>query len=348
MKVNTSHIPDDNQTTKKSKAKKSKVKKPMKDKNTVPENKATSAGGNVYKESLKKYADKWKNDGIFKQNKFWFGVALVLFMIFLSVNSNANNTRTHLMVQLKRTTADTESLNNAIAETKADLEEQAKIDSVKLTEEEEELARNDAKAQGQHVAYLQNRYLELDISDPDFNKNKNELNDCFDKDSQNWRVPWYSPTQNPETKEWDGIIGKWEFVTNASFKGNTADVLWLCYADDPNHPNDHSLLAYCEAKYNADTGLFSKVDCKLTGYANANIGTDGQYNVNDSRSWAEQIKDSVDQGVITPPDNNNSVSSNDAVSEVRQSYRKSVANREIEGVEYDHNYDPGLDESSDE
>ena len=376
MKVNMNQIPDDD---KKSQAKASSHTDFLKKKAVEPEQETDvteeepadseeeSSGGNVYAEALKDYRDKWKEqskkgNGILQNNKFWIVVCVVLFLMFISANSKIGGTKTRYLSQIKRINTEATNLQDAVEELRLELEEQAKIDAIKLTEEEEELARNNAEAQGAHVAYLQNKYSSIpalkDQSEYEtedewkearneqqkaYNDIKAELVACFDSNSgiSNWQ--WY-------TCGVDGIPGEWEFVTNASFKGNTSKSLWLCYANDPSNQNDHSMLAYCTATYNADTKLFSNMTVKLTSYAEANSNKyDPEYEDRDQMSIQEQLNALAEQGT-TKVEGGDSFGDTETVNEnddARQSYKEKVANGEAEGEEYDSNYDLGLNGSDD-
>ncbi len=352
MKVNMNLETDKKQAPEKSESKK-KPARPAKNKqlkSRAPSKepsgeKPKENSGNVYIDGLKEYADKFKKQlkdgGIFSQNKFWIITAVILFVIFLSVNSNVNNTKTGLRIQIKQAKAETEKLNSAIDEVKADLEEQAKIDSVKLTESEEELARNNAIEQGTTVANLQNAYRYLDIeADYDaFMNNKDLLDACFGDNDKNARTEWYSSL--------GGIPGTWEFASKASFFGNTAKVLWLCYADE-----DHTLLSYCTGKYNADTKLFTDVEWKMTSYALAHIKSDSEASSNTGQitSVEESLKklaESADTSTEYEEFDEETINSNNELSKTRESYKEAVAGGEIEGEEYDSNYNIGLGSSSD-
>lgn len=329
MKVNMNQAPEKKPASAKLKpGKKSFVQAP-----------AADNSGNVYKDAIKGYTDKWKaglqSGEIFRQNKFWIIVAVVLFIVFLTVNSNINNTKTRFMVQLKRAATETESLNSAISEVRAELEEQARINSAKLTEEEEELARNNAEAQGKHVAYLQNQYRDISIDDPAFrdkmDKNKNELDVCFNEEGKrNGKGIWYPYYDS-------GIPGKWEFASNASFKGNTAKVLWLCYADDPDNPQDHTLLAYCTAKYNADTKLFTNIDIKITRYALANTRSDDEMttNIEQIMSVEDVLKELAGEDEILDTElSEKTINIDNEVSNINDFYKESVADNKAGNEEH--------------
>ena len=344
MKVNMNQKPDKKPESKKSKAK---------PKTSVSSNETSDSSGNVYAESLKMYRDKWKaqgfGKGIFRQNKFWIGLIIVLFLVFLSVNSNATSTRTQLTVKLKRITTETGNLNTAIEKVKADLEEQARIDAIKMTEEEEELAMNDAKVQGVRVADLQNRYRKYDVSDPEFSDIKKSLSACFGKDAEKGQTEWYIITKD-ENGKWNGIPGTWEFVSNASFKGTTSDVLWLCYADE-----DHSLLAYCTAKYDATTKLFTKVNWEMTRYAASQIGTDDDsINTGHITSLPDSFKELAEQGLgsNTPSADEefdeNTINSNNELYDNRNDFKNDVSHGDVEGEEYNPNYNIGLNKSNEQ
>lgn len=357
MKVNMNQMPDEKRTSKKprpeQKSSVSTKKKFFGKKNSaIDPAPVQESNNNVYKEALKGYANKVKSGSIFQQNKFWIIILVILFLAFISVNSKSSGTKMQLTVQLKRATTETEKLNNAIAEVKADLEEQAKIESVKLTDEEEDLARNNAIAQGKAVELLQNQYRTVEYSDPKYKEIKAELSGYFDENTDG-TAEWYIVTDNFETGKLSGIPGKWEFASNASFKGNTTNVLWLCYADDPENPQDHSLLAYCTARYNADTKLFSNLKRNETSYAEANRPGNEHVDADQSMSLAEQLQNLANNNsdLITTPDasenfSQDTIDTNNEISENRQSYKDSVRDGEIEGEEYDHNYDVGLGKSS--
>ena len=358
MKVNMNQIPDEKPESKKPKTIKKSVKeKRFKEKTSVSDEKQSTdksdedkpAGSNgIYKEALKEYAEKYKhglrNTDMFNHNKFWIIVIVILFFVFISVNSRAAGTKNQLTVQLKRAVTETEKLNTAIDEVKTDLEEQARIDSIKLTEDEEELARNNAIEQGTNVANWQNAYRSLDIQEnyQAFTDNKNALDACFGDNDKNARTPW--STKLPST-----IPGTWEFVTKASFSGNTAKVLWLCYADE-----DNTLLAYCTAKYNADTELFTNVDLKITAYAQANLGTDDDEAVNDmeqSASITDMINSLQNSDIESESPaadeefNEETIEINNELFDSRSSLKDAAASGELEGDGYSQGYDIGLPDS---
>lgn len=357
MKVNMNQIPDEKPESKKPKTIKKPVKeKKVEEKASAPNEKQAAdsdgdkpaGGGGVYKEALKEYAEKYKhglrNTDMFNHNKFWIITIVVLFFVFISVNSRAAGAKNQLTVQLRRAVAETEKLNTAITEVKTDLEEQARIDSIKLTEDEEELARNNAIEQGTNVANWQNAYRSLDIQEnyQAFTDNKNALDACFGDNDKNARTPW--STKLPST-----IPGTWEFVTKASFSGNTAKVLWLCYADE-----DNTLLAYCTAKYNADTELFTNVDLKITAYAQANLGTDDDEAVNDmeqSESITDMINSLQNSDIESDsPDadeefDEETIETNNELFTGRSSLKNAAASGEFEGEGYSQGYDIGLPDS---
>lgn len=311
-----------------------------------------SETANIYRESLKGYRDKWKEQlaggGIFRRNRFWVISAVVLFIIFLSVNGNANSMKTYLIRQQRSTAAETEKLNAAITEVKADLEEQAKIDAAKLTQQEEEMARNNAIEQGTLVASLQNAYSRIlppSTEDPNYrtlndkylnelNENKDALDIFFGEHDKNARTEWYSSLS--------GIPGTWEFASKASFMGNTAKVLWLCYANE-----DRTLLAYCTARYNADTKLFTDVEWHMTSYASSHVrsdegtGTDTEQITSVQDALKALAGDDSMQGA-DPAFDADTIRNNNDVSDGREAYKESVAEGSIPGEEYDPNYNVGL------
>lgn len=328
-----------------------------------PEQKPQS--GNVYAEAFNGYKEKLKNGGFLRSNKFWVVVLVALFMVFISVNSNTSGSKSRLTAQIRRTQADTDKLTEAVDELTRELKEQQRMEELALTEDEEELARNDAKVQGAEVARLQNVYLSIDetyipqmdaaIGDEDASReitgkmaaeisaNKEELAKSFDDDGvRDGQGIWYSYNTN-------GVPGRWEFATNASFKGNTTKALWLCYSDD------RMLLAYATSDYNADTKLFGTVTVRLTSYAEANVRSDIDPSkpVGD-KSLTEQMQDLVDQGVITSdtppadqPFGQDTIDTNNEIQDARDAYKESVKNGSIDGEGYDPNYDVGLPGSHD-
>ena len=356
MKVNMNQMSDDSSASKKKPA----FGKSKNRKSPVPSSaeKKENSGGNVYKESLNMYKEKWAgNDGILHRNKFWIGIAVVLFFVFVAVNSNTNNAKTQLTIQLKRMESETTALNDAINEVKTDLEEQAKIDAIKLTDEEEELAKYNAIEQGTKVEVLQNAYRKIvppedseELDDAEYKKlndkyiedlehNKKELNVYFGENDKNAQTEWYPSIA--------GIPGTWEFASKAPFSGNTAKVLWLCYADE-----DHTLLAYCTATYHADTKLFTNVEWKMTSYAAANIKSDDETATDTEQITSVQdalkaLSESGDFDVQSADEefDEETINNNNAVSEGRNSYKDAVSKGDIEGEEYDEQYNVGLDSS---
>lgn len=325
MKVNANQVPGKDPARRKDPA----PKKPKAGKGNAAPAQAAE-GGNVYKESLDMYKEKWKTQimegGLFRKNKFWIVLGIVLLVVFLSANSSANNKKTRLTMQLKAATVQTGQYENAIEEVKADLEEQARINSVKLDEEQEELARNNAVEQGVYVASLQNMYKNLDIQTQRdaINNNKKALAECFGPNEKNAGTPWYPST--------GCIPGTWEFASRASFLGDSAKVLWLCYADE-----DHSLLAYCSADYSAVTKLFTNMDYRLTRYAEMHIQTDDT--PQESQEQILSIQEMLQQlaGDDIPEDPGFDADANNSLYENRESDRQSAAEG---GEEYDDNYTP--------
>lgn len=290
------------------------------------------------------YMDKWneliRDGGLFRMNRFWIVCAALLGIILLSVNSSYNSTKMQLTLKIKRITSSIGDYELAIADVKKDLEEQARINSIKLTEEQEELARNNAIEQGVKAAMLQNAYRNLDKNTDreKYTENMNQLAACFDQvNGSKGQTVWY-PSAN-------AIPGTWEFASKAPFYGNTANVLWLCYADE-----DHTLLAYCTATYNASTQLFSGVEWKLTRYAESHIAAAGEGTANDGKisSVTDALKDLAESGQLgdipdtgSGPDGGMS-GENNGLSDVRETYKDAVANGDVDGEEYDERYNTGL------
>lgn len=348
MKVDMNQMSDEEKVKKRKQS--SELKKNLK---------GTPVEEGIYKSALKKYLESMKNGKILRQNKFWIVVCVILFVAFISINSKTSNQRTHLVMELNKITKETADLENATNELKADLEEQARIESVKLTQEEEELARNNAIEQGVLVAKLQNEYYDIELPktpaeeadeeqqaayrqamnmySQNIKDNASALDSYFGPNDKNARTPWYN------YREPVGISGTWEFASKASFKGNTMQVLWLCYSND-----QHMLLSYCTAVYNADSKLFSDVTCMMTQYAQSHLSTDDAEPMTDSEqimSITDKLKDLAEDSNFQPDDLNEEIQGE--LSETRDSYKQAVANGEVEGEEYDPNYNVGLPQSND-
>lgn len=322
---------DMNQVTDQAAAEGAKPEKPKKAKPKAAPKPEASNSKAASKDGLK---------GLMRQNKFWIAICIVLFVVFLSVNSNMNNIKTELTIRLRNIESDTASLKGAISEVEADLEEQEKIKANMLSDEEKEAAYEDAVEKGELVAELQNKYKEMNASDnqDEYEANVEALDKCFDEDGKEFRVRWYSDDE--------AIPGTWQFESKAAFSGKNTKVLWLCYADDGS-----TLLAYCTAVYNADTKLFSKVDKKLTRYAEANIGTDdgAAANTNDMNSMVGSLKTLVEDGTLEAGDEevtDETIEQSNEMSQSRESLKSAVEGGEIEGDNYDPRYETGLDSSS--
>lgn len=320
--------------------KKQKAPRPVKEKPGAPEK-------GIYKKALMECAEKAKNgkDSIFKKNKFWIAVCIVLFLCFISVNSRTSREKMQLTLKLNNLTKETMSLIGATDEVKADLEEQARVESVQLEKEEEEKAKNNATEQGVLVAKLQNDYREIQPPAPNedaeqlkeqqaayreaIDKTKNELSTFFGPDDQNARTPWYNYVDPV------GIPGTWRFASKAPFKGTKAQVLWLCESEDG------MLLSYCVANYDAETKLFANVDWKLTQHAQVNMGTDEEI---PEGSDVGNMTNALD-GVISPSDVEAAEQDPETtgdLSDTRTSYKEKVANGEVEDDEWDENHNIGL------
>lgn len=356
------------------------------DDNENSNEKASSASdGNVYLAALKEYWDKMqkeaKSKGFFRSTKFWIILIIVLFILFISANNKMSGQRTRLQSQIRHTNTEISKLNTAVDDLKIEMEEQAKIDALTLSNEEEDLARNDAKVQGAKVADLQNEYLSIDEEyipqimeiesalqelnkkeeDSEIRQKKGELEQqekeldtakyneitevkgkldpYFDDNGKRaGKGSWYGYNVN-------GIPGKWEFATNATFKGNTTRVLWLCYSDD------RQLLAYATSRYNADTKLFSDVSIMLTSYAEANINSDDDMlkGSTEELSVTEQLQKLAESGDVTintPPADEEfdqeTIDMNNDVVGAREEYKQKVANGEVEGEEFSTDYITGL------
>lgn len=344
-----------------------------------------ASDGNVYLVALKEYWSKMqketKSKGFFRSTKFWIILIVVLFILFISANNKMSGQRARLQSQIRHTNTEIGKLDTAVTDLKAEMEEQAKIDALTLSNEEEDLARNDAKVQGAKVADLQNEYLAIDEEyipqimeiesalqelskkeeDAEIRQKKGELEQqekeldaakyneitevkgkldpYFDDNGKRaGKGSWYGYNVN-------GIPGEWEFATNATFKGNTTRVLWLCYSED------RQLLAYATSRYNADTKLFSDVTIMLTSYAEANINSDSDMlkGSTEELSITEQLQQLAESGEVknnTPPADEEfdqeTIDMNNDVVGAREEYKQKVANGEVEGEEFSTNYITGL------
>lgn len=306
------------------------------------------------KEPPKSLVQSVKDGSLFRRNKFWIILCVILFFVFILMNARISNEGTRLKILLNNATRETNHLISATDEVKQDLEEQARIESVKLTQEEEELARNNAIEQGVLVAKLQNEYsefeppespgenasdeekaaykAELDAYTQTIRDNRNALKPYFGQNDKAGESTWYN------YKEPLGISGTWEFASKASFKGNDASVLWLCRSEDGQ------LLAYTTAVYHADTKLFTDTKCLMTRYAQSHLTTDTKSDTSGEDSVisiADQVKDIADE---IPNEELETETSGD-LSETRTSYKEDVANGEVKGEDYDENYNVGLPKS---
>lgn len=325
MKVNMNLTPDEESVVK-------NIEKPKKSKSK----KSTSA--DVETTNEEKPNKPFKVKDLVRMNKFWIALCVIFFIMFLSVNSNTGNMKTYFTVKLRNITSDTESLQASIDELKTKLDEQAKIDSLALSDEERDAAYHSAEEQGKLVATLQNVYKKVNASDnpEEYNTNVNSLDACFDESSKESRVKWY---------EYDEFIpGTWEFVSKASFvSNNTGDinVLWLCYAD-----NDHTLLAYCTASYHVSTKMFSNVVYKATKYAEAAANPNSNNNMSSVNSVIDSLKLMIENGSIESADEDKpdkkTIHTNNEISESRNSLKEAIKNGSVSDNKYDSRYDIGI------
>ena len=328
---------------------------------TVKKKEAPEKG--VYKRAFQEYKEKMKTDfhpgEILNSNKFWIVLIIILLFAFVGANSRINTTAARLRIQMQSVTRQVNNLEGAIAEEQERLAEEERLQQeIDLTPEEEETAVNDAKTQGSMTAYLQNQYAvysaeyeealgALEEGDAEgqaaamqayrkqIEANQAELEGYFDNAGQtNGLTSWSSILGTT-------IPGTWEFATNAAFEGDTAEVLWLCYADDPE---DHSLLGYCTAEYSASTGLFTHVDVQTTKYAQEHAANDSEDPNADERPLVEQINELTGEDWVADTSgefDEETLEENASLSDTRESYKEAVKNGET-GEGYDPNYDIGL------
>ena len=327
----------------------------------------------VYAKAFREYKEKVKTSfhpsALLQSNKFFIILLVILLIAFVSANSRINTTAVRLRSQIQTMTGQINSLEGAIAEEQERLEEEERLAEAEteLTAEEEDVAMNDAKTQGSMVAYLQNQYdsyftayeetlegLEEGDSEGEVaalntyreqtKANQEELAPYFDNNGQtNGLADWTSILATT-------IPGSWEFATNAAFEGETAPVLWLCYANDPNNPDDHSLLGYCTADYNAVTKLFTNVDVQVTRYAQTHAANDSDTPNEDEQPLVDQLQELADEpwvGDTSGDFNQETLDTNASLYETRQGYKDKVANGETD-AEYDPKYNIGLEGSTNE
>lgn len=335
MKVNMNSMSGEEPDIKK----KPKKEKPKKVSNKEPETNVENTNSETPVKEKVSLITLIKTGALFRMNKFWIGVCVVLFLVLLSVNSNMNNAKTYLTVQLRNVTSDVAGLQNAIDDAKKAKEEQEKIDSLTLSEGEEQTASNNATEQGEQVAKLQNVYKKVNVTDSQekFDENVNALDAYFDDASKEARVGWYLYQ--------DTIPGTWEFASKAPFSGNTSKVLWLCWGD-----KDDMLLAYCIGTYHADIKLFSDVEYKLTKYVEAKLGTDDTGSEGEPDNIVSVIdslkalgKNSTDAKGSEKKASAQTVKENNEISSARDTYKEQVKNGDVEGEEYDSRYNPGIE-----
>ena len=119
---------------------------------------------------------------------------------------------------------------------------------------------NSAAEAGNKVAQLQNKYSTIDATKQldALKSNADALDKYFASDDKNARTPWY-------TKQTSGTATKWEFESVYSFKGKTADVIWLCKNDKGQ------IYAYTTAVYDTDSQTFSNVKHVQTAIGRAHV-----------------------------------------------------------------------------
>lgn len=351
--------------------------KPSKEQKNVEDakhsDKKQPAEKGVYAKAFREYKEKAKAsfhpNALLQSNKFFIILLVILLFAFISANSRINTTAVRLRSQIQTVTGQINSLEGAIAEEQERREEEERLAEAEaeLTDEEEEVAMNDAKTQGSMVAYLQNQYdsyftayeeslEELEEGDSEgeaaalnayreqTKANQEELAPYFDNNGQtNGLTDWTSILATT-------IPGSWEFATNAAFEGETAPVLWLCYANDPNNPDDHSLLGYCTADYNAATKLFTNVDVQVTRYAQEHATNDSDIPNEDEQPLVDQLQELADEPWVSNTSGDfdqETLDTNASLYEARQAYKDKVANGETD-AEYDPKYDIGIEGLTDE
>lgn len=195
-----------------------------------------------------------------RNQKVWAVLLLVLSIgcgaLFFGMNGKLSHLR-ELEQQNKGTISELEA---AIKEQ----EQQAnKTPDVTLSEEEQNTVLSAATELGETVAKYQNAYASLNPTTDTaaFQANVEQMSACLGKEDENARVPWYAT---------GGIAGTWNFVSDAEFQNDQAQVLWLCRSQSGE------LLAYATAVYNASENVFEDVQYQWSMLANRNMKSSGE------------------------------------------------------------------------
>lgn len=142
---------------------------------------------------------------------------------------------------------------------------QTEFDSIKesdVTTKEVEAEVFSAADAGTKVADLQNLYRST-VDVEGIETIASSMDKYLDKESLNWRVPWYAGRVSRT-----GV--KWKFETTYSFTEKSIPVLWTCR--DANG----TLLAYATGNYMSATKLFADVSVNTTAVgANSILPEDG-------------------------------------------------------------------------
>lgn len=174
--------------------------------------------------------------------------------------------------------------NGTISELEAAIKEQEqqanKTPDVTLSEEEQNTVLSAATALGETVAKYQNAYASLNPTTDTaaFQANVEQMSACLGKEDENARVPWYAT---------GGIAGTWNFVSDAEFQNDQAQVLWLC------RNQSGELLAYATAVYNASENVFEDVQYQWSMLANRNMKSSGEGEKN--QITLEGLGDTIDK-----------------------------------------------------
>ena len=173
------------------------------------------------------------------------------------------------------------SSNNQMIESLT--KELSMIKEIKETEELAITKLSSAASAGNKVAELQNKYKSLNAvtNEEAFVANVNEIGAYLSDNDKNKRVEWYSPMLY-------SVSYDWVFNTTYSFTETSIPVLWTCY------DSDDRLLAYTTGVYNANTGLFSDVNYRMTtlgaSYKNA---TDDTGDTSDASNMTNDSNDTT-------------------------------------------------------
>lgn len=175
-------------------------------------------------------------------NRIRFCICLILVFAGVSVVVMGGMQMSALQETYTANSATIEGLNHQLAEMTT--ESEATPDTIEIKK-----SLMSCKDMGDKIASYQNDYQKYSSIDNEAKRTSitNELSECFDENSTNARVEWYS--MGNSSKQWT-----WKFETNYSFASTSVPVLWTCRMNDTNE-----LLAYTTGTYDTVSGLFKDI-----------------------------------------------------------------------------------------